>query len=211
MLSFYYSWTMFQLLPRLCLHDSDASLSAQFIGRYLMLNSNTQIAIMRTHLCRFKFVMLIHVMMSLPVIDNIEHLVSISYAIQESSLTGNNFIMNYLQRKHPMVKKFRENKKFSALLLKHLIVMVSVTWFLRLISLSGDLQPNPGPSSASSTSSSMDSSVTTVLRQFHHLSFIFYNVQSIFNKLDVLTAELSDFDMLAFSESCYIQTSQMKN
>ena len=79
--------------------------------------------------------------------------------------------------------------------------MVSVTWLLSLILLSGDVRPNPGPSSASSTTSSMDSSVTNVLSQFHHLSFIHYNVQSIYNKLDVLTAELSDFDILAFSES----------
>ena len=34
-----------------------------------------------------------------------------------------------------------------------------------------------------------------------HLSFVHYNVQSIFNKLDVLFAELSDFDILAFSET----------
>ena len=34
-----------------------------------------------------------------------------------------------------------------------------------------------------------------------HLSFVHYNVQNIFNKLDVLFAELSDFDILAFSET----------
>ena len=112
--------------------------------------------------------------------------------------------MNYLQHKYPIGQKFRENKKFSALLLQHLIVMVSVTWLLSLILLSGDVQPNPGPSSASSTSSSMDSSVTTVLSQFHHLPFIHYTVQSIFNKLDVLTVEVSDFDVLAFSDPGYI-------
>ena len=83
---------MFQLLLRLCLHDSNASLSAQFIGCYLMINSNSRIAIMRTYRCRFKFAMLIHAMMSLSVINNTERLVSISYAIQESSLTGNNLL-----------------------------------------------------------------------------------------------------------------------
>ena len=78
--------------------------------RYLMINSNTRVAIMRTYRCRFKFAMLIHIMMSFSVINNTEHLVStcISYAIQESSLTGNYFIMNYIQRKHPIGMKFRE-------------------------------------------------------------------------------------------------------
>ena len=61
---------MFQLYLRLCIHDSDASLSAQFTGRYLVINSNTRIAMMRTYRCRFKFVMLIHVMVSLSVINN---------------------------------------------------------------------------------------------------------------------------------------------
>ena len=79
--------------------------------------------------------------------------------------------------------------------------MASVTWLASLILLSGDVQPNPGPSTSSSTSSSIDSSVTSVLSQSHHLSFIHYNVQSILNKLDILTAELSDFDILAFTET----------
>ena len=34
-----------------------------------------------------------------------------------------------------------------------------------------------------------------------HLSFIHYNVQSIANKIDILSAELTDFDILAFSET----------
>ena len=34
-----------------------------------------------------------------------------------------------------------------------------------------------------------------------HLSFIHYNVQRKANKLDILRAELSDFDILAFSET----------
>ena len=34
-----------------------------------------------------------------------------------------------------------------------------------------------------------------------HLSFVQYNVQSIVNKLDILSTELSDFDFLAFTET----------
>ena len=75
--------------------------------------------------------------------------------------------------------------------------MVSVTWLLSIMLMSGDVELNPGPPSTSSTSISIDS----VLNQFQDLSFFHYNVQSILNKLDILTAELSDFDILAFSES----------
>ena len=35
----------------------------------------------------------------------------------------------------------------------------------------------------------------------HHLSFVHYNVQSILPKLDILHAELFEFDILAFSET----------
>lgn len=35
----------------------------------------------------------------------------------------------------------------------------------------------------------------------HNLSFVQYNVQSIINKLDVLYAELSEVEILAFMET----------
>ena len=55
---------------------------------------------------------------------------------------------------------------------------------------------------SSSASPSYDSfSFLNTLNLSKHLSFIHYNVQSIANKLDILSAELSDFDILAFSET----------
>ena len=145
--------------------------------------------------------MLIHIMLSLSIIHNIEQLVSVSHTIQELSVAGKNIPINKLQRKYPLSNKFKDNMKFNILLFKYLLVMASVTWLASLILLSGDVQPNPGPPTSSSTSSSIDSSVTSVLSQSHHLSFIHYNVQSILNKLDILTTELSDFDILAFTET----------
>ena len=71
----------------------------------------------------------------------------------------------------------------------------------------GDVHPNPGPLSSSSSLSSsslsntLNGSISSNLNQFHHLSFIQYNVQSIINKLDLFTVELSEFDILAFSET----------
>ena len=72
---------------------------------------------------------------------------------------------------------------------------------------SGDIHPNPGPSSTTSSSSSSDSttsmtsSIIKSLNLNHHLSFVHYNVQSITSKLDVLYTELLDFDLLDFSET----------
>ena len=71
-----------------------------------------------------------------------------------------------------------------------------------LLLQSGDIHPNPGPSSvASDISDSSASSILNSLNLSRHLSFVHYNIQSIVPKLDILTAELSDFDILAFSET----------
>ena len=167
-----------------------------------MTHLDSRFAVMKTYRCSFNFVMLIHIMLSLSIIHNTEQLVSVSHTIQELSVAGKIILLNKLQRKYPLSNKFKDNMKFNILLFKYLLVMASVTWLASLILLSGDVQPNPGPSTSSSTSSSIDSSVTSVLSQSHHLSFIHYNVQqSILNKLDILTAELSDFDILAFTET----------
>ena len=101
-----------------------------------------------------------------------------------------------------------ENRKFSLMLFIILTLSVLVTWLCIFLVKAGDVHPNPGPSYSSSSLSSLSSSLSSslagsmssYLNQFHHLSFIHYNVQSIINKLDLLSPELSDFDILAFSE-----------
>ena len=73
--------------------------------------------------------------------------------------------------------------------------------------MSGDIYPNPGPLSSLSdsydSSSSGNGSIFGTSSLSSHLSFVHYDVQSIFNKLDVSFAELSDFDILAFSETWF--------
>ena len=86
---------------------------------------------------------------------------------------------------------------------------IALLWLWTLLLTSGDVHPNPGPSIMSSNSSSSNFSNSSndsfsflnTLNLSKHLSFIHYNVQSIANKLDILTAELSYFDILAFSET----------
>ncbi len=92
------------------------------------------------------------------------------------------------------------------------LTLLWIIWILTF--LSGDVHPNPGPIdsnnsldySFSSNSSSISSQelvpdITTSLDISHHLSFVHYNVQSLYPKLDILRTELRDFDILAFSET----------
>ena len=98
---------------------------------------------------------------------------------------------------------FRRNQKFVSHVLGVFAFIVQVTWLICLLLKAGDIHPNPGPSTSSSTSnisqSSLNNSFTAILSSFHHLSFVQYNVQSIYNKLDTLSVELSQFDILAKS------------
>ena len=85
-------------------------------------------------------------------------------------------------------KRSQSNLKFTVYL--NVLLFCSVLALLTLHFLllqSGDIHPNPGPSSVASDTS--DS------------SFVHYNVHSIVPKLDILSSELSEFDILAFSET----------
>ena len=71
-----------------------------------------------------------------------------------------------------------------------------------LLQQSGDVHSNLGPSSVSSnTSSASAASILSSIDFSNHLSFVHYNVQSVFPKLDILFSELCNLDILAFSET----------
>ena len=87
-------------------------------------------------------------------------------------------------------------KFFSAFFLAHLIL-----WLFCLLLLSGDIAENPGPSSASS-SSSMSSLANVSLPPYDsHLSMCHINIQSIVPKLDILQYEAQPFDVFIFTET----------
>ena len=96
-----------------------------------------------------------------------------------------------------------ENRIFTKRLILYLGVVVIVTLLSILLLTAGDIHPNPGPSFSFSSSSnaSYAGTLTSILSNFHHLSFIHYNVQSVRSKIDILSAELSDFDILSFTET----------
>ena len=100
----------------------------------------------------------------------------------------------------------RSNVQFSGKCLLLLLITVFTLWLTILLICSGDIHPNPGPSSIasslnSSTSHNHSNNSLRSLNLSHNLSFVHYNVQSILNKLDILEAELFEFDILAFTET----------
>lgn len=81
-------------------------------------------------------------------------------------------------------------------------------WLRVLLYLSGDVEVNPGPindSSDSRNSSSLfsDSMLNESEMVRENFSIVHYNVQSALQKLDILETELSNFDVISFSETWF--------
>ena len=100
----------------------------------------------------------------------------------------------------------RNNASFTLLCLILLSVSNVMTWSFILLLCAGDIQPNPGPLSVSSSSDQSSSSnasndIFSQLTLNHHLSFVQYNVESIINKLDIIQTELFEIDILSFTET----------
>ena len=81
-------------------------------------------------------------------------------------------------------------------------------WLRVLLYLSGDVEVNPGPindSSDSQNSSSLfsDSMLNESEMVRENFSIVHYNVQSTLQKLDILETELSNFDVISFSETWF--------
>ena len=157
---------------------------------------------MGAYRARFKFCMLVHCILFLSIIGNVIYSVSLKEHIM-NSLSANDKLkpLNYCYLKTNINEI--ENRIFTKHLILYLGVVVIATLLSILLLTAGDIHPNPGPSSSLSSSSndSHASSLTSILSNSHHLSFIHYNVQSVRSKIDILSAELSDFDILSFTET----------
>ena len=107
------------------------------------------------------------------------------------------------QKCHPLSICHLNNIVFTYQLCILFAVKILFVWLAILLLKAGDVKPNPGPISSPNSSLSSNPSVSfnESITGSGHLSFIHYNVQSIFNKLDILRAEFAELDILAFSES----------
>ena len=79
------------------------------------------------------------------------------------------------------------------------LVLVVATWMTIIVTLSGDVELNPGPDSVESDT---DSSYNTSFEGLaNHLSILHFNVQSLLPKLDLIAAESEAYAVLVFSEA----------
>ena len=141
----------------------------------------------------------------------IHHQTLYSYSITIS--IKQNQVLPYLCAKHSYSKRtipgkeYKTNQEYTTFVLGNFYHMVFSLLMVHLLLLqSGDVHPNPGPSSVSSDTSdnmsrSSASSILDSINLSRHLSFVHHNVQSIVPKLDMILAEFFDFDVLAFTET----------
>ena len=127
---------------------------------------------------------------------------SISHYIDQASVSYLNINMHSAPRSHPVFNKLNCNIRFSLCCLKvSCYVLMSLSLFALLVATSGDIHPNPGPSASSYFTNETVSDMSSYLLSSHNLSLVHYNVQSLLPKVDILTAELTSFDILTFSET----------
>ena len=91
--------------------------------------------------------------------------------------------------RHFRIKGLEHLDLFELLIIMSLLLMAGI-------------EPNPGPNSEASTSSSNlspDSEDLNIIKD--KFSVVHYNVQSITNKIDILESELSNFDIICLTET----------
>ena len=93
------------------------------------------------------------------------------------------------------------NLRFLTNLFGIFIAMLLITWLISLILCCGDIHPNPGPLSSSSSSSNTSISSVSLSSYESHLSVCHLNIQSILPKIDILQHEMQAFDVYVFTET----------
>lgn len=123
----------------------------------------------------------------------------------ENAFSVRHWLINGINIKHCIPTKrsvagkhFIENIMFTKKLL--MMFFLSVAWILFLyILLSADVHQNPGPESLSSFSSSTTSQNSSIFG--NNLSIVHLNIQSLLPKIDILDAEMQQYDILVFTET----------
>ena len=120
------------------------------------------------------------------------------FSIQGDSYLAENIIYRHSCKRIIKGQVFFANPLFTYKVTFYIFTMVTITWLSVLFLLAGDIHPNSGPLSTSSTSSIPDSSWThssvfNFSNLSNHLSFVHYNVQSLVPKLDILGTELFEW------------------
>ena len=136
----------------------------------------------------------------------------VSNCLSANSQLATQVILINFSRRIPRAKTFQDDITFTFQFTFCLALLVLRTWLLVLLMSSGDIHSGPGQMSPVSSISSSTSSIglSASLSLSRHLPFDHYNVQSIVSKLDILHAELIDFDILAFTETWLSQSTSIE-
>lgn len=151
----------------------------------------------------WKFSLFLHTIILLSIVANITY----NYSIYSQVRSQIKYNIIYPTRHAIPGINYLPNTRIIKTSLILLTVMVLAAWLSCLLIIAGDVHPNPGPSSTHSTSStcssfpSMSQSLSDLMSKTNCLSSLHYNVQSLLNKVEVLEAEFSSFDIISFSET----------
>lgn len=94
-----------------------------------------------------------------------------------------------------------KNARFVRIVTALFTAVLALLWFYCLLLCCGDIEPNPGPSSSSLSSSLSSLSSASLLPYDSHLSICHLNIQSLLPKIDVLQYEIQPFDIFVFTET----------
>ena len=146
----------------------------------------------------------LHILLLLFTLPRSESIFSISLSLCNNARIADEIVC-WQMLKHVLPgKRLKSNKAFTRLECFLLFTFVTVMWTLCIMMQAGDIHPNPGPAIASTSSISSLASVSSAFnfsKLSNHLSVVHYNIQSLVPKLDLLTTELNEFDILAFTET----------
>ena len=164
------------------------------------INSNDDVTPTHRCICKFWILLQLIVLFSSHSKATYTYSIALSYQNHESIIRHSNRIgpFRHVSPNNAMYA----NNYFSLMLIGTLMYYVIASWLVIFLLCSCDIYPNPGPSSSSSSltsisssSSSMSSTVFNSLTLNHNLAFVHYNALCILPKIDLLHAELIEFDI----------------
>ena len=152
-----------------------------------------RVAVLPTYHRMCKFIILIHFLVLTVLYKNNTCTFSVLMLLRENEFLAHKLYMHRNRKKIIEGKSFLVNAEFIFLNLGLFFsFLVFTTWLVLLLYSCGDVQPNPGPLSTSSTSSSyssasgMSNTLFKSLDLSHNLSFVHYNVQNVFFKIGTI-------------------------
>ena len=134
-----------------------------------MIRNNIKINAMPTIRIRYRFVLFVTLFIVLGFQQDSVHVKSLSLNITQSAVCHLNISINRGVRFHSMFNKLERNVKFSKYFIGIVCCADVCLWFYVLVlNISGDIHPNPGPSTSSVSSNESLSDMSSYLSKTHY-------------------------------------------